>query len=98
MLQQDPYNIPALYAMIAVMSNNGDVKGCLAHFQTIFKIDPNIQPDIRVPIGICFHNLGMMKEARSAFERAIARVLFGIISSFRMRQMLMRWLCCQLWT
>lgn len=62
------------HEQITVLNQKGDIKGCLHIYQTIFKIEPELEPDLRLPIGICFNQLGMTKEAKKSFERAIARV------------------------
>ena len=72
-LTQEPHYIPALFGKIALLDRKQDYKGCLSLYQTILLIDPEIQPDVRVPLGVCFQKCGMYKEARAAYERALAR-------------------------
>ncbi len=55
-----------------VFSQKGDIKECLRIYQTIFRVDPEMK-NIRVYIGICFHHLGMLKEARASFKRALEK-------------------------
>ena len=46
----------------------------LSLFQRVLKIRPDLKPDVRVSIGICYSKLGMHDYARKAFKRAFERV------------------------
>jgi tetratricopeptide (TPR) repeat protein len=54
------------------LNQKGDIKETLKVYQTIFRIDPDIA-NIRVYIAICFHHLGMLKEARASIKRALEK-------------------------
>ena len=71
-INADPYYIPALFGQAVVFNQKGDIKETLKVYQTIFRIDSDI-PNIRVYIAICFHHLGMMKEARASIKRTLEK-------------------------
>lgn len=71
-INADPYYIPALFGQAVVFNQKGDIKETLKVYQTIFRIDPDIT-NIRVYIAICFHHLGMLKEARASIKRALEK-------------------------
>ncbi|KAH9247786.1 hypothetical protein BASA84_001432 [Batrachochytrium salamandrivorans] len=71
-LQQDPNFLPALIGSSCTYFQKQDFKSALSGYQTILSINPNIQPDVRISIGVCFHRLGMEKEAHAAFSKAVA--------------------------
>ena len=70
-LQQNPTFIPALIGCASILFKQKDFKGALERYQTVLRLNPDISPDVRVPIGICFAELGMEDEAIAAFNRAI---------------------------
>lgn len=43
-------------------------------YQKVLSLKPNIRPDVRVPIGICYYQLGAIQQARGAFGRALKLV------------------------
>lgn len=47
----------------------------LEFYQKILMIQPDIDPDVRIPIGICFLKLDMDEEATLAFSRALELVI-----------------------
>lgn len=57
-----------------VCFQKNDIPGALACYQRVLKLNPEMIPDVRVSIGLCYHKLGMMDHARRAFERTIERV------------------------
>ncbi|KAI8919694.1 hypothetical protein BC831DRAFT_480363 [Entophlyctis helioformis] len=63
--------LPALIGVASAHFIKGEYKDALARYQTILRLKPGIQPDVRVPIGICFHRLNMLAEAQAAFKRAV---------------------------
>jgi len=69
-INADPYYIPALFGQAVIFNQKGDIKEALKVYQTIFRIDSDIT-NIRVYIAICFHHLGMLKEARAAIKRSL---------------------------
>ncbi|KAJ8330997.1 hypothetical protein BDV3_002880 [Batrachochytrium dendrobatidis] len=71
-LNQEPNFLPALIGSSCVHFLKQDFKSALAGYQTILRINPTIKPDVRIPIGICFHRLGMEKKAHAAFLRAVS--------------------------
>ncbi|KAL2915414.1 protein required for normal CLN1 and CLN2 G1 cyclin expression [Polyrhizophydium stewartii] len=70
-LQQDANYLPALLGLATVEFQKGDYKAALMHYQRVLVLVPDIQPDVRVPIGLTFYHLGMEAEARAAFSRAL---------------------------
>ncbi|KAJ3083117.1 protein required for normal CLN1 and CLN2 G1 cyclin expression, partial [Quaeritorhiza haematococci] len=70
-LSQDQNNVAALLGQGAVLFRKNDIKRALTCFQKVLTIVPDMKPDVRVAIGVCFHKLGMLAEARRAFERAL---------------------------
>ncbi|KAI8824560.1 uncharacterized protein EV422DRAFT_565249 [Fimicolochytrium jonesii] len=71
-LRRDPNCVPALLGEGAVRSASGDHKTALQRYQRVLQLQPDMRPDVRVAIGICYYNLGAMIQARKAFERALA--------------------------
>ncbi|RKO90717.1 hypothetical protein BDK51DRAFT_31372, partial [Blyttiomyces helicus] len=65
--------VPALVGEAALLFKSGDYKTALSHYQRVLLIEPDLPDDVRVPIGLCFHRLGMIAEAKRAFERALER-------------------------
>jgi RNA polymerase-associated protein CTR9 len=72
-LNLDPNFVPGLLGLAAVYAEKGDYKSALILYQKALCINPDFSPDLRIPIGMCFHNLDMSEEARKAFNRALER-------------------------
>ncbi|KAI9351738.1 hypothetical protein DFJ73DRAFT_830705 [Zopfochytrium polystomum] len=70
-LDTDSWCVPAILGMASISSRRADYKAALAWYQKVLTLLPDIRPDVRVPIGICYHKLGMLAEARHAFKRAL---------------------------
>ncbi len=73
-LKSDPNFIPGLIGLAGAYFLRKNFKLALSFYQKVLSIQPDIQPDVRVPIGICFYNLEMESEALLAFERALENV------------------------
>ncbi|KAJ3411804.1 protein required for normal CLN1 and CLN2 G1 cyclin expression [Chytridiales sp. JEL 0842] len=63
-------NPSALFGLASALTQKGDHKAALTMYQQILSISPDLHPSVRVAIGLCYHKLGMIPEARAAFERA----------------------------
>lgn len=50
-----------------------DYKGALKLYQDIYRMNPLMQPDVRIGIGLCFFKLGDLDKALYAFERVLKR-------------------------
>jgi RNA polymerase-associated protein CTR9 len=85
----DPNFVPALIGMVCILMvqfifpfkadvyfRRKNYRMSLEFYQKILLIEPNIVPDVRVPIGICFLKLEMESEAELAFLRALELVYF----------------------
>ncbi|KAK9765164.1 protein required for normal CLN1 and CLN2 G1 cyclin expression [Basidiobolus ranarum] len=70
-LEQDPDNIPALLGKARIQYHRKLFKVALATYQQVLVLNPEGKPDVRVGIGLCFHKLGMLNEAKEAFDRAL---------------------------
>lgn len=64
-------NIPALLGKACISFINKDYKGALACYQRVLRYAPDLKPNVRIPIGLCFYALGNIKMARTAFERVL---------------------------
>ncbi|KAJ1985213.1 protein required for normal CLN1 and CLN2 G1 cyclin expression [Dimargaris verticillata] len=86
-LEQDPHNIAAKFGVARIQFHSKKYREALASYQELLRYRPAHVPDPRLGIGLCFYKLGMIKEAKHAFERAIqvnpqelsARVLLAIM-------------------
>ncbi|KAJ1973344.1 protein required for normal CLN1 and CLN2 G1 cyclin expression [Dimargaris xerosporica] len=86
-LEQDPHNIAAKFGVARIQFHGKKYREALASYQELLRYRPAHVPDPRLGIGLCFYKLGMIKEAKHAFERAIqvnpqelsARVLLAIM-------------------
>ncbi|KAI8914231.1 hypothetical protein EDD86DRAFT_198790 [Gorgonomyces haynaldii] len=72
-LSKSPNSIPVLAGLATTHYLNNDFASALSNYQQILKRDPEIQPDIRIPIGVCYAHLNMPDQARYAFKQALAR-------------------------
>eukprot|EP00842_Homolaphlyctis_polyrhiza_P001933 jgi/Hompol1/2740/HPOL_000629-RA len=72
-IQRDHSCIPAYIGLASTLFHKQDYKAALDAYQTVLKLAPDIKPDVRIPIGICFHRLGMEAEARLAFSQVLSR-------------------------
>ncbi|ORY06104.1 TPR-like protein [Basidiobolus meristosporus CBS 931.73] len=70
-LDQESDNIPALLGKARIQYHRKQFKAALATYQQILVLNPNGKPDPRIGIGLCFHKLGMLNEAKEAFDRAL---------------------------
>jgi RNA polymerase-associated protein CTR9 len=73
-LNIDPNFIPALIGLACVHYQRKNYKAALSFYQKVLKIQPDIVPDVRMPIGICFYKLDMEDEASLAFRRVLELV------------------------
>ncbi|KAI8911998.1 hypothetical protein DFJ77DRAFT_512018 [Powellomyces hirtus] len=64
-LHHGPNCIPALLGQARFY------RKALEMYQKVLRLKPDIQPDVRVPIGICYYQLGAPTQARKAFSRAL---------------------------
>ncbi|KAJ3187436.1 protein required for normal CLN1 and CLN2 G1 cyclin expression [Gaertneriomyces sp. JEL0708] len=65
--------IPALLGEASIHCAKGQYDKALPAYQTILTLKPDLQPDVRVAIGICYYRLGAVEQAYLAFERALKR-------------------------
>jgi RNA polymerase-associated protein CTR9 len=72
-LKISPSNLTANLGSATIFIMKKNYKQALANYQTILQNKPDMTPDVRVPIGICFAHLQMYDHAQKAFERAITR-------------------------
>ncbi|TPX44148.1 hypothetical protein SeLEV6574_g04678 [Synchytrium endobioticum] len=70
---QDHHFPPFNLAMGAIAAKLKKWKEAAKCYQRILQIIPDLKPDPRIPLGICFHRLGFTEIARKAFERALER-------------------------
>ncbi|KAI8901967.1 hypothetical protein BC833DRAFT_575185 [Globomyces pollinis-pini] len=70
-LSIDPNFVPALIGLASGFFEKGNYRLALGHYQKVLTLKPDITPDPRIPIGICYYKLDMEDHARLAFERAI---------------------------
>ncbi|KAJ3269385.1 protein required for normal CLN1 and CLN2 G1 cyclin expression [Terramyces sp. JEL0728] len=70
-LSFDANFVPALIGIASAYFKKEDYKAALNYYQRVLSHLPDINPDVRVPIGLCFYKLSMYTEARLAFERAV---------------------------
>ncbi|KAI9209886.1 uncharacterized protein BJ171DRAFT_564374 [Polychytrium aggregatum] len=71
--KMDPNCIPALIGLAAAQARKGEIKMALSFYQKVLTLVPNLKPDVRLAIGICYHQLGMSDHARRAFVRVLQR-------------------------
>ncbi|KAJ3071353.1 protein required for normal CLN1 and CLN2 G1 cyclin expression [Podochytrium sp. JEL0797] len=67
----EPNNLAALMGQGAAQFRSQDYKSALKSYQRILTLYPNLSPDPRLAIGICYYRLQMHSHARLAFERAV---------------------------
>ncbi|KAJ3371949.1 protein required for normal CLN1 and CLN2 G1 cyclin expression [Kappamyces sp. JEL0680] len=72
-LKLDANFIPALIGLGNFYFESENFKMALNYYQRVLTTKPDIVPDVRIPIGICFSYLNMNDEAALAFERALER-------------------------
>ena len=60
-----------LCSQASFYSAKGDIKNALSNYQNILKLSPDMKPDVRVNIGVCFYKLGMLIECEYSLERAL---------------------------
>ncbi|KND04495.1 uncharacterized protein SPPG_00223 [Spizellomyces punctatus DAOM BR117] len=70
-LSRDSTCVPALLGEASVRCLKGDFDKALELYQKVLSIKPDLQPDVRVPIGICYYKLGATTQSRKALERAL---------------------------
>lgn len=78
-LQTDPNFVPALIGLAGVNFQRKNFKLALQFYQKVLMIQPELIPDPRIPIGICFYKLDMKLEAGLAFKRALEIVPINLI-------------------
>jgi RNA polymerase-associated protein CTR9 len=66
--------VPALIGVAGILFKKKDYKGALGVYQKILCLEPDLTPDVRVSIGICYNAIGMATEAKLAFECALEKV------------------------
>ncbi|KAI9093773.1 hypothetical protein DFS34DRAFT_630286 [Phlyctochytrium arcticum] len=71
-LARDANCVPALLGQAAVLCQKKLYTKGLELYQKVLSLKPDIVPDVRVPIGICYLNVGAFGQARRAFERALS--------------------------
>lgn len=64
-------SIPALSGLAEAQFAQKDFKAALASYQALLRLDPDMKPDIRLPIGVCYAKLSLIDNARAAFKRVI---------------------------
>ncbi|KAJ3154530.1 hypothetical protein HDU86_004659 [Geranomyces michiganensis] len=72
-LSRDRNCLPALIGEAAARFALGQHRRALDGYQKVLRLKPNLTPDVRVAIGICYHRLGAVTQARKAFTRAVER-------------------------
>ncbi|ORX92251.1 TPR-like protein [Basidiobolus meristosporus CBS 931.73] len=70
-LEQDPDNVSALLGKARIQYHRKQFKAALSTYQQVLVLKPSGKPDVRIGIGLCFHKLGMLNEAKDAFDRAL---------------------------
>ncbi|KAI9140193.1 hypothetical protein BKA69DRAFT_1116312 [Paraphysoderma sedebokerense] len=79
-LQSTPDSLPATLGQAVALSRKGDWKSSLRSYQRVLKllsVEPfkDVSKDVgcmvRLGIGICFEKLGMLNEAKYAFDRVL---------------------------
>ncbi|KAJ3019766.1 protein required for normal CLN1 and CLN2 G1 cyclin expression [Thoreauomyces humboldtii] len=70
-LTSDANCIPALLGQATVRFATGQPRKALELYQKVLRLKPDMQPDVRVPIGICYYHLYAPTQARRAFKRAL---------------------------
>ncbi|KAI8593489.1 hypothetical protein BDZ88DRAFT_144375 [Geranomyces variabilis] len=70
-LSRDQKSVPALIGEAAARFALGQHRRALDGYQKVLRLKPNLTPDVRVAIGICYHQLGAVTQARKAFTRAV---------------------------
>jgi RNA polymerase-associated protein CTR9 len=77
-LNLDRNFIPALIGLANALFKKNDFKNALLHYQQILELFPDISPDVRIPIGICFYELDMVNEARDS-DNANATMFLALL-------------------
>ncbi|KAJ3128608.1 protein required for normal CLN1 and CLN2 G1 cyclin expression [Physocladia obscura] len=70
-LNDEPKNLAALVGLGAAQLRSQDFKSALKTYQKILTLSPEMKPDPRLAIGICYHRLQMIDESHTAFSRAV---------------------------
>ncbi|KAJ3040687.1 protein required for normal CLN1 and CLN2 G1 cyclin expression [Rhizophlyctis rosea] len=70
-LRLDQNDVSAHIGLAAIAFNKKDWKSSLEHYQRVLRLEPYQQPDVRVPIALCFHRLQRHAQARKALIRAL---------------------------
>ncbi|EPX73075.1 RNA polymerase II associated Paf1 complex subunit Tpr1 [Schizosaccharomyces octosporus yFS286] len=69
-LQRSEANVFALIGKARILYSRGNFRGALKLYQRALVSNPQIQPDPRIGIGLCFWNLNMKDDALAAWVRA----------------------------
>ncbi|TYJ55344.1 hypothetical protein B9479_003959 [Cryptococcus floricola] len=73
LLSRQPNNIPALLAHARLQFARRLHEQALATYQQLLRLAPEMTPDPRIGLGLCFWQLGDKEKARTAWERALER-------------------------
>jgi RNA polymerase-associated protein CTR9 len=72
-VDRDARNTAAHAGLAEAKFLSNDFKGALHSYQEVLRLDPEIVPDVRLSIGVCYARLAMLDHARIAFNRVLAR-------------------------
>ncbi|KAJ1651451.1 protein required for normal CLN1 and CLN2 G1 cyclin expression [Dispira simplex] len=86
-LDVQPHNLAAKFGLARIYFHMKKYHDALTLYQDLLQRRPSGVPDPRLGIGLCYHKLGMVKEAKHAFERVMelnpkdtsSRVLLAIL-------------------
>ncbi|KAJ1909332.1 protein required for normal CLN1 and CLN2 G1 cyclin expression [Tieghemiomyces parasiticus] len=86
-LEQQPHSVAAKFGLARVYFSQKRYRDALALYQQLLSQHPTGVPDPRLGLGLCYHKLDMVRQAKLAFERAVeinprqvtARVLLAIL-------------------
>ena len=70
-LQANSRNLYAILGKARVMYSRKNYKSALAFYQRLLTLRPDLTPDPRIGIGLCYWELGMKDEALFAWERSL---------------------------
>ncbi|WVF72375.1 hypothetical protein IAT40_007190 [Kwoniella sp. CBS 6097] len=73
LLQRQPNNLIALTAQARLQFARRAHEASLATYQKLLSLNPEMSPDPRIGLGLCFWQLGDREKARIAWERALSR-------------------------
>ena len=74
LLQRQPNNLIALTAQARLQFARRAHEAAFQTYQKLLSLNPDMQPDPRIGLGLCAWVLGDRERARAAWERSLQRV------------------------